>query len=51
MSYYPGDAYVDIVSCYVYFVSDWYDGTSSSCWNFWSTYGSFNLNNFAAFAQ
>jgi len=26
----------------------WYDGTSSSCWNFWSTYGSFNLNNFAA---
>jgi hypothetical protein len=50
MSYYPGDAYVDIISGDIYFVSDWYGGTSSSCWNFYTTYGSYNLKSFAAFA-
>ena len=50
MNYYPGDSYVDIISCDVYFVSDWYGGSSSRCWNRWTTYGSLNLNNFASFA-
>jgi Glycosyl hydrolase family 26 len=50
LAYYPGDEYVDIISADPYFISDWYGGTSSSVWNFYTTWGSLNLNSMAAFA-
>ncbi len=51
LSYYPGDDYVDIISCDIYFVREYYGGTSASCWDFYITHGAYNLDAWAAFAD
>jgi hypothetical protein len=48
MAYYPGDAYVDIISSDIYFNPQWNGPTSSGAWNFYNQPG--GINDWAAFA-
>jgi hypothetical protein len=51
LAYYPGDAYVDIVSGDVYFDPRYHGATSAAAWNLYNTYSNGNINSWSAFAK